>query len=170
MKFISVAPINRQAACEIYWPNTLKPFRRAGRLTGSLTIFATGDWLSCCSGPIAGIDVADELRAFAERHGVLKFVGSTYSADNDRIYPGIGRKGARGLLGRFAPQMPPAHGTVEKPGIQMRKPEMRGHRARNRALATGRRPVDGDREAHPCTMVVSAGFRRSALGRSSAIS
>jgi CheY-like chemotaxis protein len=31
----------------------------------------------------------------AERHGVLKFVGSTYSADNDRIYPGIARKGAR---------------------------------------------------------------------------
>jgi hypothetical protein len=31
----------------------------------------------------------------AEKHGVLKFVGSTYSADNDRIYPGIGRKGTR---------------------------------------------------------------------------
>jgi len=31
----------------------------------------------------------------AEQHDVLKFVGSTYSADNDRIYPGIGRKGAR---------------------------------------------------------------------------
>jgi hypothetical protein len=31
----------------------------------------------------------------SEQHGVLKFVGSTYSADNDRIYPGIGRKGAR---------------------------------------------------------------------------
>jgi CheY-like chemotaxis protein len=31
----------------------------------------------------------------AEQHGSLKFVGSTYSADNDRIYPGIGRKGAR---------------------------------------------------------------------------
>lgn len=31
----------------------------------------------------------------AEDHGVLKYVGSTYSADNDRIYPGIGRKGAR---------------------------------------------------------------------------
>jgi hypothetical protein len=31
----------------------------------------------------------------SEQHGVLKYVGSTYSADNDRIYPGIGRKGAR---------------------------------------------------------------------------
>jgi len=31
----------------------------------------------------------------AEKHGVLKFVGSTYSADNDRIYTGIGRKGPR---------------------------------------------------------------------------
>ena len=31
----------------------------------------------------------------AEKHGVLKHVGSTYSADNDRIYTGIGRKGAR---------------------------------------------------------------------------
>lgn len=31
----------------------------------------------------------------SEEHGVLKYVGSTYSADNDRIYPGIGRKGAR---------------------------------------------------------------------------
>jgi len=31
----------------------------------------------------------------SESHGVLKYVGSTYSADNDRIYPGIGRKGAR---------------------------------------------------------------------------
>ncbi len=31
----------------------------------------------------------------SEKHGVLKYVGSTYSADNDRIYPGIGRKGAR---------------------------------------------------------------------------
>ena len=31
----------------------------------------------------------------SESHGVLKFVGSTYSADNDRIYPGIGRKGTR---------------------------------------------------------------------------
>ena len=31
----------------------------------------------------------------SEAHGVLKFVGSTYSADNDRIYPGIARKGAR---------------------------------------------------------------------------
>jgi len=31
----------------------------------------------------------------SEKHGVLKFVGSTYSADNDRIYPGIGRKGTR---------------------------------------------------------------------------
>lgn len=31
----------------------------------------------------------------AEAHGVLKFVGSTYSAENDRIYPGIGRKGTR---------------------------------------------------------------------------
>jgi DNA-binding NarL/FixJ family response regulator len=31
----------------------------------------------------------------AEAHGVLQYVGSTYSADNDRIYPGIGRKGAR---------------------------------------------------------------------------
>ena len=31
----------------------------------------------------------------SEPHGVLKYVGSTYSADNDRIYPGVGRKGAR---------------------------------------------------------------------------
>jgi CheY-like chemotaxis protein len=31
----------------------------------------------------------------AEQHGVLKHLGSTYSADNDRIYTGIGRKGAR---------------------------------------------------------------------------
>jgi DNA-binding NarL/FixJ family response regulator len=31
----------------------------------------------------------------SEQHGVLKYVGSTYSADNDRIYSGIGRKGAR---------------------------------------------------------------------------
>ena len=31
----------------------------------------------------------------AEAHGVLKYVGSTYSADNDRIYAGIGRKGPR---------------------------------------------------------------------------
>ena len=31
----------------------------------------------------------------SEEHGVLKFVGSTYSAENDRIYSGIGRKGAR---------------------------------------------------------------------------
>jgi hypothetical protein len=31
----------------------------------------------------------------AEGHGVLKHVGSTYSADNDRIYTGIGRKGPR---------------------------------------------------------------------------
>ena len=31
----------------------------------------------------------------AEKHGALKYVGSTYSADNDRIYPGIGRKGTR---------------------------------------------------------------------------
>jgi hypothetical protein len=31
----------------------------------------------------------------SEQHGVLRFVGSTYSADNDRIYSGIGRKGAR---------------------------------------------------------------------------
>ena len=31
----------------------------------------------------------------AEKHGVLKYVGSTYSADNDRIYTGIGRKGPR---------------------------------------------------------------------------
>ena len=33
--------------------------------------------------------------AEAEPHGVLQFVGSTYSADNDRIYPGVGRKGPR---------------------------------------------------------------------------
>ncbi|MCW8925818.1 MAG: hypothetical protein OQJ84_06145 [Xanthomonadales bacterium] len=33
--------------------------------------------------------------ADAEKQGALKYVGSTYSADNDRIYPGIGRKGAR---------------------------------------------------------------------------
>lgn len=31
----------------------------------------------------------------SERHGVLKYVGSTYSADNDRIYSGVGRKGTR---------------------------------------------------------------------------
>ncbi len=31
----------------------------------------------------------------AEDHGVLKYVGSTYSADNDRIYTGLGRKGPR---------------------------------------------------------------------------
>jgi CheY-like chemotaxis protein len=31
----------------------------------------------------------------SEPHGVLQFVGSTYSADNDRIYSGIGRKGTR---------------------------------------------------------------------------
>ncbi|MFC1720040.1 PEP/pyruvate-binding domain-containing protein [Pseudomonadota bacterium] len=31
----------------------------------------------------------------AEDHGVLKYVGSTYSADNDRIYPGVARKGPR---------------------------------------------------------------------------
>jgi len=31
----------------------------------------------------------------SESHGVLKYVGSTYSADNDRIYPGVGRKGTR---------------------------------------------------------------------------
>ena len=31
----------------------------------------------------------------SEQHGVLGYVGSTYSADNDRIYSGIGRKGAR---------------------------------------------------------------------------
>ena len=33
--------------------------------------------------------------AESEKHGVLKYVGSTYSADNDRIYSGIGRRGAR---------------------------------------------------------------------------
>jgi len=33
--------------------------------------------------------------AESEQHGVLKYVGSTYSIDNDRIYSGIGRKGAR---------------------------------------------------------------------------
>jgi len=33
--------------------------------------------------------------AEAEPHGVLQYVGSTYSADNDRIYPGVWRKGAR---------------------------------------------------------------------------
>ena len=37
----------------------------------------------------------------AEKHGVLKYLGSTYSADNDRIYTGIGRKGAR--IVTFAP-------------------------------------------------------------------
>jgi len=31
----------------------------------------------------------------AEHHGVLKYVGSTFSADNDRIYTGIARKGPR---------------------------------------------------------------------------
>jgi hypothetical protein len=31
----------------------------------------------------------------AASQGVLRYVGSTYSADNDRIYPGVGRKGAR---------------------------------------------------------------------------
>jgi len=31
----------------------------------------------------------------AAGQGVLRYVGSTYSADNDRIYPGVGRKGAR---------------------------------------------------------------------------
>ena len=31
----------------------------------------------------------------AEPHGVLQYIGSTYSADNDRIYPGVGRKGVR---------------------------------------------------------------------------
>ncbi len=31
----------------------------------------------------------------AEKHDVLKYVGSTYSADNDRIYSGVGRKGTR---------------------------------------------------------------------------
>jgi hypothetical protein len=33
--------------------------------------------------------------AEAEQHGVLNYLGSTYSPDNDRIYPGIGRKGTR---------------------------------------------------------------------------
>lgn len=33
--------------------------------------------------------------AVSEQHGVLKYVGSTYSAENDRIYSGIGRKGPR---------------------------------------------------------------------------
>jgi len=33
--------------------------------------------------------------ADSEAHGVLRYVGSTYSADNDRIYPGIGRDGTR---------------------------------------------------------------------------
>jgi DNA-binding NarL/FixJ family response regulator len=31
----------------------------------------------------------------AERHGVLQYLGSTYSPDNDRVYTGIGRKGTR---------------------------------------------------------------------------
>lgn len=31
----------------------------------------------------------------AENHNVLQHICSTYSADNDRIYPGVGRKGAR---------------------------------------------------------------------------
>lgn len=39
---------------------------------------------------LARLDIAD-----AEKHGVLKYLGSTYSANNDRIYTGIGRKGAR---------------------------------------------------------------------------
>jgi hypothetical protein len=52
MKSISVALTNRQASCEIYWPNALKPFRRAEQLTGSLTISETGGWLSSCSGLI----------------------------------------------------------------------------------------------------------------------
>ncbi len=37
----------------------------------------------------------------AERHGVLQHVGSTYSADNDRMYVGTWRKGAR--IVTFAP-------------------------------------------------------------------
>ena len=45
---------------------------------------------------LAKLNIAD-----AERHGVLKYLGSTYSADNDRIYTGIGRKGAR--IVTFAP-------------------------------------------------------------------
>jgi len=31
----------------------------------------------------------------AETHGVLHYIGSTYSADNDRVYPGINREGTR---------------------------------------------------------------------------
>jgi hypothetical protein len=31
----------------------------------------------------------------SEPHGVLQYVGSTYSADNDRIYSGVGRSGVR---------------------------------------------------------------------------
>lgn len=44
----------------------------------------------------AGADGLVKLKTTeSEAHGVLKYVGSTYSADNDRIYPGIGRKGTR---------------------------------------------------------------------------
>jgi hypothetical protein len=41
------------------------------------------------------VGLAKLKMADSEKHGVLKYVGSTYSADNDRIYSGIGRKGAR---------------------------------------------------------------------------
>ena len=44
--------------------------------------------------------VALDLAA-AERDGSLGFVGSTYSAENDVVYDGIGRAGAR--LVTFAP-------------------------------------------------------------------
>ena len=47
--------------------------------------------------PCKGGDIGlTKLRMIeSEQHGVLKYVGSTYSADNDRIYSGIGRKGTR---------------------------------------------------------------------------
>ena len=43
-------------------------------------------------------------------------------------------------------------GTVKQPGIEMRKAEMPGQRLADRALARRRRPVQCDRELHPCPL------------------
>jgi CheY-like chemotaxis protein len=79
-------------------PRVLPQFSKTGDyLKNSQTDFFAVDMKNSSVFPevggetgLAKLNIAD-----AEKHGVLQHLGSTYSADNDRIYTGIGRKGVR---------------------------------------------------------------------------
>ena len=100
-----------------------------------------------CAGGEGALEVDQRRAHLGDRRDLRRGLGDLFAAKAVALEI-LGAEGAGGRHGLLARKHPPAHGAVEKPGVEMGETEMTGDRPGDGALAARGRAVDGDGEAH----------------------